>query len=264
MHVRRVSRRPILQPCSLQGHTYQVDPYIGCEHLCSYCYALNRAETDWTREVLTYRDIVAQVGKELARLEPQSIYMGWNTDPYQPVEQVQRQTRRVLELLAGKGHSVCILTKSGLVARDADLLAKMPGSSAGVSLAFQDEQVRQLFEAGAPPNDQRIDALKALKEAGIGTYALICPLMPFITDVECLVEQAAPWADTIWVYALSMEARQDRNWHNVQGILDRYFPEMVEPYRQIAFSSDHPYWLELRQDLDRFQSERGLDLRIKL
>jgi DNA repair photolyase len=262
--VRRVSRQPIIQPCSLEGHAYQIDPYIGCEHLCRYCYALNQAETDWTQEILTYQGIVAQLGRELAGLGPQSIYMGWSTDPYQPAERVQRQTRRVLEVLASRGHSVCILTKSGLVARDVDLLPMMPGSSAGVSLAFQDEQVRQLFEAKAPPNEQRIDALKALKMAGVRTYALICPVMPFITDVGCLVEMAAAWADTIWVYALSMEAEEDPNWRNVQGILDRHFPQMGEPYRQIAFSADHPYWLKLRHALEEFQARSGLDLRVKL
>jgi DNA repair photolyase len=264
MDVRLVSRRPILQPCRLEGHAYQIDPYIGCAHLCLYCYALNQAETGWAQEILTYQGIAAQLGRELAGLEPQSIYLGWNTDPYQPADQVHRQTRRVLEVLASRGHSVCILTKSGLVARDVDLLVKMPGSSAGVSLAFQDEQVRQWFEASAPPNEQRIDALKALEEAGIRTYALICPVMPFITDVKRLVEMVATWADTIWVYALSMEAEEDGNWRNVQRILDRRCPEMAEPYRQITFSSEHPYWAELRHDLEGFQVESELDLRIKL
>lgn len=264
MNVRPISRRPILQPCSLEGHAYQIDPYIGCEHVCFYCYAFNLAETDWTQEIFTCRDIDSHLSAELARLGPQSIYIGWNTDPCQPAERFQQQTRAVLEVLASKGHSVCILTKSGLVARDVDLLARMPGSSAGVSLAFQDEQMRQLFEANAPPDEQRIGALQALKEAGSRTYALICPVMPSITDVRCLVEMAAVWGDTIWVYALSMATAQDRNWRNVQGILDRRFPEMIEPHRQIAFSAEHAYWVELRYDLEGFQSESGLDLRINL
>lgn len=264
MNVRPVTRGPIIQPCSLEGHAYQIDPCIGCEHLCAYCYALNRAETDWMQEILTYEDLAGQLGQELAGIQPQSIYMGWNTDPYQPSEKVQRQTRLVLELLASKGHSACILTKSGLVARDVDLLVTIPSSSAGVSLAFQDEQVRQLFEANAPPNEQRIGALEVLKEAGIRTYALICPVMPFLTGVRRLVGMVAAWVDTIWVYALSMETEEGRNWQNVQGILDRHLPEMAEPYRQIAISADHPYWLKLRHDLEEVQARSGLDLRVKL
>lgn len=76
MKVCLCSHRPVLEPCSLKGFTYQLDPYIGCEHLCSYCYALNQAETDWTEEILMHRDIVGQLGCELSALEPQKIYLG--------------------------------------------------------------------------------------------------------------------------------------------------------------------------------------------
>jgi DNA repair photolyase len=240
LDVRLTCRRPIVQPCSLEGHTYQIDPDIGCEHLCHY------------------------LDRELAALEPQGTYMGWSSDPYQPAEGIQLRTRRVLELLASRGHSVCILTKSGLVARDAGLLATMPGSSAGVSLAFQDERVRQLSEASAPSNEQRIDAVRVLKEAGIWTYALICAVMPFITEVKRLVETVAAWADTVWVYSLSMKAEADRNWREVQRILERHFPQMAEPYRQIAFSAKHPCWAELRHDLEGWLAETRLDLRVRL
>lgn len=264
MNVRPSSRQPLLQRCSLEGHDYQLDPYIGCEHLCCYCYALNQAETDWNREILTYRDLVPALERELSALEPQSCYMGWNSDPYQRAEKTCLQTRRALELFAQKGFSVCVLTKSGLVSRDADLLARMPGSSVGVSIAFQDERVRRLFEAKAPPNQQRIQALVALKGVGISTYALICPVMPFITDVVTLIERVAPHADTIYIYALSMERERDQNWRNLQNILERDYPDLSERYRQIAFSAEHLHWAGLRQDLVELQAMSVLDLRIKL
>ena len=264
MRVHLCSRQPILRPCSLEGHAYQLDPYIGCEHQCCYCYALNGAETDWAEEILAYEDFASQLSRELSALEPQSVYVGWNTDPYQPSEKIYRQTRQALELLAQQGFSVCILTKSELVTRDVDLLARMPVSSAGVSIAFQNEEVRRLFEANAAPNEQRVEALKALKDAGVKTYALICPVMPFITDVSSLVEMVAPYADTIWVYGVSMEAEKDRNWRNLRRILDRHFPEMTERYRRIAFAADHPYWVELRRNVEKFQLVSGLDLRVKL
>jgi DNA repair photolyase len=264
MRVRSRSHRPILQPCSLEGYVYQLDPYIGCEHHCAYCYALNQAETDWREEIQVYHDLVSQLDRELSALEPQAVYIGWNSDAYQPCEEIYRQTRQALELLAQKGFSVCILTKSDLVTRDVDLLAGMPGSSVGVSIAFQDDQVRRLFEANTPPNARRIAALERLKEAGIETYALVCPVMPFITDVRALIEAVAPFADTMWIYPLEMAAEGDRNWQNVQRVLDRHFPGMTEEYRQVAFSTAHPYWAELRQELERLQLESQLNLRIEI
>lgn len=258
------SPRQVLEPCELEGFHYQVDPYIGCEHHCYYCYALNQAETCWEEEILIHHDIAGTLAGELSPLEPQTIYMGWNTDPYQPSEAIHQQTRQVLELLAQRDFSVCILTKSDLVVRDIDLLAKMKDSSVGISVGFQDDDVRRLFEAHAPPNEGRIEALKSLKDAGIETYTLICPVMPLITDVESLIETVAPYADTIWFYGLSIEDEGDRNWGNVRAILDRHFPEMTEQYRQIAFSPDHPYWLELRARLEQMQLDRRLNLRIEL
>ena len=145
MKIRPCSDRPILEPCSLQGYAYQLDPYIGCEHHCYYCYALNQAETDWAEEILIHRDLAARLSGELSALEPQPMYIGWNSDAYQPCEASYRHTRQALELLAQRAFSVCILTKSDLVTRDVDLVASMPGSSVGFSIAFQDEGVRGLF-----------------------------------------------------------------------------------------------------------------------
>ena len=264
MKVDTCEYRPILQPCSLEGYVYQIDPYIGCEHCCYYCYALNQAETDWKQEVLIHQDITAQLNQELSELDPQPIYFGWSSDPYQPAEATHRQTRQAMELLAINGFSVCILTKSDLVVRDIDLLARMPGSSGGISIAFQDERVRGLFEHSAPSNTRRIDALKALKEAGIRTYTLITPIMPFITDIEILIDQIAPYADTIYTYALSIDSEESRNWQYIRRILNSHFPELTERYRQITFTNDHPYWAELRQQLQRIQQTKQLDMRIHL
>ena len=78
------SNRPILAPCGLKDLKYQVDPYIGCEHYCYYCYALAQAETDWSQEILIHKDIVHHLSAELDKIPAQKIYMGYHTDPYQP------------------------------------------------------------------------------------------------------------------------------------------------------------------------------------
>jgi DNA repair photolyase len=264
MKVSKCSHRPILEPCSLQDYSYQVDPYIGCEHHCLYCYALNRAETDWTMEILIHSDIYSQLSQELDKLETSTIYLGWNSDPYQPCEVDCCQTRQVLELLARRGFAACILTKSDLVTRDMDLLAQMPGSSVGFSFAFTDEVTRRLFEVNAPSNDRRLAALRRFKEAGIETYVLITPVMPFFSDLEALIEMVEPYANTIWVYALSMHLESDRNWQFVREILDHHFPELTEIYRQAAFSTSHPYWDEVRWKTEQIQNKKHLDLRVVL
>lgn len=263
MKIRTCSHRKILNPCSLDMYKYQVDPYIGCEHLCYYCYALNDAETDWRKEILIHEDI-NQLSEEISLIEPQIIYMGMNSDPYQPCESSLKQTRKVLELFVERGFSASILTKSGLVTRDSDLFTRMPDSSVGISIAFQNDEIRRIFESKAPPNKERIEALKKLNSAGIETYTLICPVMPFITDVEYLIELVAPYSDTIWVYGLHMNSENAPNWQNVKSILDQYFPNMKEKYRKIAFSRDHPYWTGIRQNLEKIRLSKDVNLRIEL
>ena len=264
MKISKCSPRKIINPCTLEGHNYQVDPYIGCEHFCSYCYSLNKAETDWEKEIMIHENIVGQLYREMNSLKPQSIYMGMNSDPYQPLEITFKQTRKVLDFFAEKGFSICILTKSGLVTRDLDLFRKMPDCSVGVSIAFQEEQTRQLFEKNASSNRIRIEALKNLKNSGIQTYTLICPVMPFITNLESVIEQVAPYSDTIWVYRLHIESENDNNWFNVKSILDKHFPELTEPYRKIAFSKNHPFWKDVRQKLKEIQKKKCINLKVRI
>lgn len=70
MKIKPCANRSLLDPCTLEGRNSQVDPYIGCEHYCYYCYALNQAETDWRKEVLIRKDITSQLESELAGIAP--------------------------------------------------------------------------------------------------------------------------------------------------------------------------------------------------
>lgn len=241
----------VLEACPTLNYNYQLDPYRGCEHLCYYCYALNKAETDWEKEILIHENLPAQLDVELAVLEPQAIYIGMNSDPYQQSELKYGQTRKALELIAEKRFSASVLTKSNLITRDIDLFHKMPSPSAGISIAFTDEVSRKRFEKKASPTAERIEALKTLKEAGIRTYALICPILPYITDVESLISRVAPHADQIWAYRLKIDCPEDPNWINLNLILKRYYPGLSEVYREIVFSESHDYWDEIKVFLDK-------------
>ena len=264
MIVSHCSQRPALVPCSLPDIDYQVDPYVGCSHYCYYCYVLNQAETDWTREIQIYDDIAGQLDQELENISPQVIYMGYYTDPYQPCEAEYRQTRKALKLLLARGFSASILTKSNLVVRDMDLLQEMAHAHVSVSVAFTDNHVRNLFEANTVDTEVRINALAELKQAGIHTGALICPVIPYITDTFTLLEQLIPHADVIWIYGLSIQDKSEQNWRNVQRILQEHFRDLKERIESVIFASDHPYWDDLRQQLEKIQNDRQVDLRIRV
>lgn len=134
--------RPILSPCGLKNLDCHVDTYVGCEHYCYYFSALADAETDWSNEIKIHSNIVDQLKEEIDDIPPQTLYMGYQTDPYQPIEAGLSQTGKVLELFLEKGFSTSILTKSDLVLRDIDILKEMNDSAVSISVAFNNSETR--------------------------------------------------------------------------------------------------------------------------
>jgi len=262
MQITPCTNRPVLNPCSLEGRNYQVDPYIGCEHYCYYCYALNQAETDWRKKIFIHKDIKSQLEYELDGIEPQTIYMGWQTDPYQPCEAEYRQTRQVLELLQKKGFSVSILTKSNLVLRDLDILQEMNEPTVSFSIAFTNNDDRQVFEANTMDTEARITAMQRLKSEGIRSSVLLCPVIPYVTDVLPLIDSVAELSDKIWIYGLSILNRSDRDWQNLKVILERHYNSLKSQIENVVFNKDHSYWKNIRAELLQLQQERKLNLDI--
>jgi hypothetical protein len=209
-----------------------------------------------------HKDMVEQLSEEMVDISPQTIYMGYYSDPYQPCEAEYCQTRKVLELLLKKGFSANILTKSDLVVRDIDLLKRMNNAAVSVSVAFNDNRTRGLFEANTTDTEKRIEALHQLKEAGLKTGALICPVIPYITDTIQLVDMLVPYADVIWIYGLSIDDPADQNWLNVQEILNDRFPDLYGQIEPVILAKDHPFWTQLRDELAMFKKEHPLELNI--
>jgi len=262
MNVTTCSHRPIIEPCNLPGKDYQIDPYIGCGHNCFYCYALNTAETDWAEEIKIHENISEQLVNELNNITTKSIYLGYKTDPYQPLEEEHRQTHQVLELLLDKGISAHILTKSNLMLRDIDLLKQMDEPSIGISVAFNDDTTRRIFEGNTIDTELRIEALRKCKEAGIRTYSLVCPVIPYVTDPIPLIHELSPITEKIWIYGLSFLNRDEINWKNVESILNQYYPDKKAQIEEILFDKEHTFWKDLKQQLSTLHSEQNLNLDI--
>ena len=262
MKVSKVSNKNILVPCSLGNFNYQIDPYVGCEHNCYYCYALNQAQSDWSKEIYIYEDIIAQLDKELEKISPQKIYLGCYTDPYQPCESEYLQTRRVLELLLEKGFTVSILTKSDLVTRDKDILKKMDDANVSVSIAFVDNDMRKLFEESTIDTEQRVSALMQLKEAGVRVSSLICPVIPYINEIEPLIEMVKNEIQTLWVYGLSIDNKESKNWNNIERILNDNFFGKKSKIEKAIFNKDDLFWTQLRNNLLTIERKCKIELQL--
>ncbi|MCG8461722.1 MAG: PA0069 family radical SAM protein [Holophagales bacterium] len=182
-----------------------LNPYRGCEHGCIYCYARPSHEflgfsagLDFETRVLVKEDAPELLRRELASPSWQPSVLGLSgvTDPYQPVERRLRITRRCLEVLADTRHPVGVVTKSPLVARDADLLARLAehgAVSVALSITTLDADLARRMEPRAGHPRRRLEAISRLAEAGVPVSVLVAPVLPALTDHElpAILEAAA-------------------------------------------------------------------------
>lgn len=173
-----------------------LNPYRGCEHGCSYCYARPYHEYLGFSSGLDFetRIVVKENAADLLREQldspgwrPEVLAMSTITDCYQPVERRLEITRRCLRVLADFRNPVGIITKNHLVTRDADLLAELAGFSAcsvHISITSLDPGLSRRMEPRASLPAHRLDAIARLTEAGIPVGVVIAPVVPGLTDHE--------------------------------------------------------------------------------
>jgi DNA repair photolyase len=180
MIVREITAKSIVSDSKI--YPYVLNPYVGCQHGCSYCYArymkrFTRHAEPWGGFVDVKVNAAELLRKEVGRKRKDQVWISGVCDPYQPLEAGYGITRSCLEILADNGWPYVVQTRSPLVLRDLEIFTRSD-CSVGFSIPTADDSVRRLFEPNAPAIRDRIDALKALKGAGIRTYAMIAPILP--------------------------------------------------------------------------------------
>lgn len=185
-----VRTRVALPVSRLPGLDYALNPYVGCEHDCLYCYApyvTKRPRKDW-HTVMARTDLPMALAKEI-KGKRGTIGLGTVTDPYQEAERHLLITRRCLMEIIPNGMAVSVLTKSDLVLRDLDLYHELKGEL-GITLTSVNDGISRALEPGAPLPARRLAALRRMSEEGLNAYALIGPMLPLLSerDVTELVE----------------------------------------------------------------------------
>ena len=155
------------------------NPYTGCDHQCIYCYASSYIQN--FKECHSKKDALAILKREAAKLKGETISLANSSDPYPRVEATEGLTRRCLEILVESNCKIQIITKSNLVARDDDLLSKVP-STVALTITTDDDITAKLIEPRAPPPSQRLRAAEDLIKAGIPVSARIDPIIPAVND----------------------------------------------------------------------------------
>jgi DNA repair photolyase len=166
-----------------QVYDYALNPYVGCRHNCVYCYArfmkrFTGHRERWGEFVDVKINAPELLAREVKRKKIGRVWVSGVCDPYQPLERGYKLTRRCLEILAEEGWPFTVQTKSSLVLRDMDILTRAKDGEVGCTITTADEKIRKIFEPGASPSSERIEALAALHSNGIRTFAMVAPILP--------------------------------------------------------------------------------------
>lgn len=157
--------------------------YSGCTHGCRYCYApacMRTTGEKWRAMAKPRQKIIELFEKDAWKLrgDARHILFCFLSDPYQPIERVERLTRHALEIVAKYRLNSQVLTKgcADLIQEDMGLM-KDARTQLGITLCFSDDDTRKDWEPGASTVDDRLTVLKAAHKASIFTWVSLEPVI---------------------------------------------------------------------------------------
>lgn len=226
--------------------TWTINPYRGCEFGCRYCYARYTHEfmemrdgMEFEQKIYVKQHAAELLRQELRRVKPgEPIALGTATDPYQPAERRYEVTRGILqEFSRHRGFELGIVTKSNLVVRDLEILRESARSnklSVHITITTLNTDLARILEPRAPRPDLRVDAVRALAQAGVRVGISCSPVIPGITDspkdLEEVVRTAAEaGADYVFANPLFLKPCSAAVF---LPFLQQNFPHLADSYRQ--------------------------------
>lgn len=257
MIVGEVNIKTYLSKSKLPGVDYTINPYVGCPHKCVYCYAEYMkkftAHPEPWGEFLDVRRCPVPLRPYM--LFHTQVMLSSVTDAYNPYEKDFRLTRKLMEQLVFCQAHVRVLTKSPLIVRDMDLFKKLPSFEGALSFSSSKESFRQLAEPGASTVEEKINALKTLKENGLSTAVVIAPIFPQITDWKEIIRLTRPYTDRYHFDALNMRPAYQKR---VMQFIARNFPDTLDLYASIYEKEDISYWRHLQQEINDFCTQNHI------
>ncbi len=260
MTVKEIQVNGIITKSNLPACEYSVNPYVGCEHACKYCYAcFMKRFTGHGENWGEFIDVKYwQPIKNPKKYGGRELFIGSVTDPYQPAEEKYKRTRALLEELQGSGALLSVATKSDLILRDLDLIKTFPNARVSWSVNTLDERFKNDMDKGVSV-ERRLAAMKAFHDAGIRSTCFISPIFPEITDVKAIVNRVKSYCNLIWLENLNLRGAFKPA---VMQYIKNGYPELLPLYNDIYVKGSESYWQALDAELQAFAAEQGLEYRI--
>ncbi|MFX0050688.1 MAG: radical SAM protein [Candidatus Hodarchaeota archaeon] len=261
----KINFRPaksIITKSNIPSVDYVINPYIGCQHGCIYCYAefmirFTGHKGDRWGEFLDIKEFDADKIKP-KKYQGKRILLSSVTDPYLPLEKKYQNTRKILERLVGTNALISILTKSKLVVRDIDLFKKFNNIEVGISISTLDTAFARKIERRASKPSDRLEALRTISEAGVQTYTFISPFFPEITNFIAIIEESIKYTHNYMFENLNF---RPHNIPKIMKIIKENYPILLPKYQEIR--KDRTYWDIMETEIRNYCKKRGLSYSIE-
>jgi DNA repair photolyase len=240
---------------------YAINPYLGCQHGCVYCYArfmsrMGHAGEPWGSFVDVKVNALERLRLEAARKRRGVVLLSSVTDPYQPLEKKHELTRGCLRILLEHQFPVVIQTKSDLVLRDLDLLREFDACEVGFTITAHDDDVRKVFEPHASPVGARLAALRELSDSGMPTYAFLGPILPYLSEegLAPLLDELAGSVNRVMVDRLNIKSG---NITTIRRALSIHYPDL-KPLFESALGPESRYYHFFKRRVVDMCGARGI------
>ncbi len=263
MIVNEIKAKNIITKSNLPGIDYVINPYTGCSHSCLYCYArfmkrFSRHEEKWGSFVDVKVNASDLIPAGVTTYRQKSLFISSVTDPYLSLEKKYQITRAILKKLVPLNPKLMIQTKSDLILRDMDILKTFPNCAAGFTITTMDDSVRKEIEPYTSPVEQRIQALKTLKQNGIKTYVFIGPILPSLSDWQEIIAATKEYAHT---YILENLNAFGSIWGDIHAWIGSNHPGLLNLYEAI-YKGKSEYWNATEAEIRKFGDEEKINYKI--
>ena len=241
---------------------YSLNPYKNCQFNCIYCYIHGSKYGEHIGNELAVKInapnlLERELYRRAKRKEFGFIALSSSTEPWMPIEEKYRLTRKCLEVIVNYKFPVHCLTKSKLILRDLDLLSKINenailpvdlrnklncGVLITISISTLNDSIASIFEPNAPKPKERLEVLYRLRNEGFNAGIAYIPVLPFISDsneqLELMIKTAKEYnTNYIFIGALTLFGFGKKSYYNV---IQKYFPELLVKYKRLYGKFSYP------------------------
>ncbi|MFC1666458.1 radical SAM protein [Candidatus Omnitrophota bacterium] len=246
----KISR--ILNPTSIDLGEYVINPYMGCEFSCLYCYVRSNKVISRKREPWgTYVDIRINapklLEKEILLKKPSSVLLGSTTECFQDAEKRYKITKKILEILNRYNVYYTILTRSTYIGEYIDLLAKGFCKKIYFTINNLGPSIKAQLEAKSPSYGERCDTINRLIERGIDAVPYLSPILPWVSDTRGIFSKF-PKASSIEFEGLNFRVG---NIEKIIGAVSSVYPDLRTGYERLSKDKTYydAFWNSVKKDI---------------